>query len=172
DAAELRPAVERMVRDILERSAALLEARMPGRIVLIRRLPLHWRFDESILEDREQGAELARSVAEEIERSAYPLSVSPPANWDGPVIFEDESHLLASHLLACADGGPAWFHQGIEDWAAGDPVNILAAPERRATAFASLIRLARAGVLAPVLAKLPAGAVAKLAAALGAGRPL
>src|SRR6187551_3824204 len=73
DAAEIRPAVEKIVRAVLERCAGLLEQRAPGRVVLIRRLPLRWRFDdlnELGSDEPEQIEELARSAADVIERLA------------------------------------------------------------------------------------------------------
>jgi hypothetical protein len=170
DAAEVGPVVERVVRAVLERCAALMEERAPGRMIMIRRLPLRWRIDQSVLDDATQVEELARATADAIERIAVPSSLDPPATRDGAVVFDDESHLRASHLLARARGRPAWFHAALEEPAAGDPLAALAALERRATAHATLLRLAGAGVLAEVLAVQSSPALAALAAALGCDR--
>ncbi|MDR3698743.1 MAG: hypothetical protein P4L56_03850 [Candidatus Sulfopaludibacter sp.] len=167
DAAEVRPAAERMVRAVIERCAALLEARAPGRVVLIRRLPLHWRVDESAFDDAEHVEDLALAAADAIERISRPPVLDPPAAAEGAVIFDDEPHLRASHLLALARGGPAWFHTALDVPSNSDPLVALAAPARRETAHATLLRLAREGVLAEVLAARPAVAVAVFAAALG-----
>jgi len=96
---------------------------------------------------------------------ARPPVLDPPAQAEGAVIFDDEAHLRASHLLALARGRPAWFHADLESSAA-DPLAALAAPGRRDTAHAALLRLAREDVLAEVLAARPASAVAVFAAAL------
>jgi len=135
--------------------------------VLIRRLPLRWRLDEAVLDDPEAVEDLARSAADQIERLAYPPTLEPPAAYEGAVMFDGEPHFRASHLLAIARGRPAWFHESLEASSAGDPIAALAAPERRATALETLMILARAGVLAEVLASRPAPGVEVLAASLG-----
>jgi hypothetical protein len=167
DAAEIRPVAERVVRAALERCAALLEEQAPGRVVLVRHLPLRWGLDESVLDDDAAVDELARVAVDAIERMAIPSSLDPPATREGAVVFDDEAHLRAAHLLAMARGRTAWFYAALEDPAAGDPLAALAAPGRRATAHATLARLAGAGVLAEVLAAQSGSAVAVLAAALG-----
>src|SRR5262245_12179321 len=103
DAAEIRPAVEGIVRAVLERCAALLEERAPGRIVLIGRLPLRWRFDEldAFAGDEPQRVdELARSAADVIERIALQASASLSNGSSIPeaMFFDDEPHLIASQL--------------------------------------------------------------------------
>jgi hypothetical protein len=169
DAAAVRPAAEQMVRAALERCAALLEERSPGRVVILLRLPLRWNIDESVFEDARHVEELAQATADAIERLMVPSSLEPPASREA-VVFDDESHFRASHLLARARGGPAWFHAALEDPAAGDPLAALADPGRRATAHGTLLRLAGAEVLAEVLAAQSGPAVAVLAAALGCDR--
>jgi hypothetical protein len=166
DEAEIRPKAERIVRAVLERCAALLEQRAPGRVVLIRRLPLHWRLDESMVDDEAQVEHLARSAVDAIERLSLPPMLEPPESEDAAVIFDDEAHLRASYLLALARGSPAWFHAVVHDPAV-DPLAVLAVPERRAMAHATLVRLARERILAEALAARPASAVAVFAAALG-----
>jgi hypothetical protein len=167
DAAEVRSPAERIARAVLDRCAAQLEARAPGRVVLVRHLPLHWQLDESVLSDDVQLDELASWTADAIERIAVPSSLDAPATREGAVMFEDESHLRASHLLALARGGPAWFHAALEDPAAGDPLATLAEPEHRIMAQATLARLAAGGVLAEVLAAHRGSASATLSKALG-----
>jgi hypothetical protein len=167
DAAELRPTAERLVQATLERCAALLEERSPGRIVLIRRLPLHWQIDEAMLDDDTQVDELARSAADAIERRALASPLEHPAADNDVVLFDDEAHLRASHLLALARGRTAWFFDVLAADGADDPLAALAMPSRRATAHAALVNLARGGVLVEVLTAQPKAAVAVLAAALG-----
>jgi hypothetical protein len=103
---------------------------------------------------------------------AISSSLDPPASREGAVLFDDEAHLRASHLLALARGRPAWFHAALEEADAGDPLAALAAPERRDVAHSVLLRLAREDALAEVVASRPALAVAVFASALGfdAGR--
>ena len=78
DADAIRPAAEKVVRAVLERCAAILEQRAPGRVVLIGRLPLRWRFDELAefaVEEPGHIEELARSAADVVER----LGIAAPA---------------------------------------------------------------------------------------------
>jgi hypothetical protein len=164
---ELRPAAELLVRSALERCAAILEARAPGRIIMVRRLPLQFRCDESVLDDPEQVEELARAAADAIEGLATPVPIDAPFDVDGVVVFADESQLRASQLVALARGRPAWFHSTLDAGDLGGALAALAQPSRRTTAYAALVHLARADLLAEVLAGQPASAIAVLAAALG-----
>lgn len=170
DPATIRPVAESVMRAALERCAALLEERSPGRLVFIRRLHLNWRIEGSSLENESQVEDLARSAADAIERMAYPPLLDPPSDTQAAMIFDDEAHLRASHLLALARGRPAWFHSDLETPADSDPLAALAAPERRQIAHAVLLRLAREGVLAEVLAARPPSVVAIFAEALGCAR--
>ena len=62
----VRSAAESIVRAALERCVALLEERAPGRIVFIRRLPLRFHCDETVLDETIQVEELARAFVEAI----------------------------------------------------------------------------------------------------------
>ena len=172
DAHRVRSASERVVRAALERCAVLLEERAPGRIVLIRRLPLRWRFDESMFDEEAQVEELAAATADVIERVAALRAggaggASTHADTgDDAAVFDDEAHLRASFLASLARGGPEWFHAALED-EGSRPLAVLAAPEKRAIALATLTRLADDNVLVDVLAAQPAADVAMLADALG-----
>jgi hypothetical protein len=128
---------------------------------------LHWRLDEAVLDDETLVEQLAATTADAIERQALPSSLDPPATHEAAVVFDDEPHLRASHLLALARGRTAWFHAALEGPVDGDPLAALAAPDQRALAHATLVRLAAGGVLAEVLAAQAGPAVAVLAAALG-----
>ncbi len=131
DADALRPDLERVVRTALERCATLLEQRAPGRIVLVRHLPLRWSADRSALADEDAVESLARAAFDLIEHlaAASPRSagsdsgaadVGPDrdAEVDGEVaVFEDEADYRAAHLLAAARGRLAltahekgWWH--------------------------------------------------------------
>ena len=93
--ADIRPAAEEMVCRALERCAAILEARVPGRVVLIRRLPLHLRADESMLDDAIDVEDLARAAADAIEHAAVPFAFDRSAADAGGVMFEDEAQMRA-----------------------------------------------------------------------------
>jgi hypothetical protein len=164
---DIRPAAEEMMRRALERCAAILEARAPGRVRLVRRLPLHVRADESMLDDAIDVEDLARAAADAIERAAVPFVFDRPTPDTGGMLFEDEAQLRASHLLAIARGRPEWFHAVLDDAEAREPLAALAAPSRRAMAHPTLVHLARADMLAEALAPQPAAAVAVFAASLG-----
>jgi hypothetical protein len=167
DRADIRPAAVEMVRRALERCAAILEARAPGRVLLVRRLPLHVRADQSMLEDAIDVEDLARAAADAIERAAVPFVFDRPTPDAGGVLFQDEAQLRASHLQAVARGQPQWFHAVVDGAEGRDPLAALAAPSRRAMAYATLVHLARADLLAEALAAQPAAAVAVFAASLG-----
>ena len=162
----LRQGAEQLARTALERGAALLAARHPGRVLLVRRLPLHWKLEEEALLDDGQLEALACHVADLIERMAIPAGLVPPET-AAAVLFDDEAQWRASHLLARAEGTTAWCHEALDDPSMGDALAVLADPARRAMAEATLAHLARAHRLAPVLASQPSAAVAVLAAALG-----
>jgi hypothetical protein len=174
DAAEIRPAVERVVRAALERCAGVLEERAPGRVVLIARLPLRWRFDELdelALGEPEHIEELARSAADVIEQLALPVaggaSLSSGSSVPDVMFFDDEAHLLASQLLALAHGRREWFDAMTRMADDRDPWVALTRPEHRVLAEATLRRLAGEGALARVLAAGDTAGVAALTAVLG-----
>jgi hypothetical protein len=174
DAAEIRPAVEGVVRAVLERCAELLEQRAPGRVVLIGRLPLRWRFDELetfSADGTERINELARSAADVIEQLAVAGHASASSGSGVPeaICFDDEAHLLASQLLALARGRRAWFDAIARLAGQVDPWAALVRPDRRAITDAALRRLAREGALADVLDARESGEVAAVAAVLGIG---
>jgi hypothetical protein len=165
EAGDLRQRAEQIARLTLERCAVLLDERNPERIVLIRRLPLRWRFDEAALDEAATVEELASAAADAIERAAVPVRLDVQPDDADAVLFDDEAHLRAAYLVAVARSRPAWFHEAIAE--EGDALAALAAPQQRVTAHAVLIRLAAAGLLGEVLAAQPSEAVAVLAAALG-----
>ncbi len=173
DGALVRREGEDAVRTVMERCAALMEARSPGRIALIRRLPLRWRLDEAALQDSDTVEQLARATLDAIERMAAParlerLEAAEPSKI--AVVFDDETHLFAAHLLASARGHPEWFAAAMAPEDAEEPLAALAAPARRPVAVGALTALARANVLAEALSAQPPAAVAVLAAALGVAR--
>ena len=166
DAPELvRDAAERFVRASIERCAALLEARRPGRVVLLGRLPLRLALDEGALGDDDEIEAAARASADAIEVDLAPASLDR-FDANGPVAFDNEAQWRASHLLARARGRDAWFHTALAE-EGGDPWARLVAPDRRELAAAVLRHLAAAGALAEVLAAQSPLAAAVLAAAWG-----
>jgi hypothetical protein len=167
DAEELRPVAERMAFKALERCAALLEERLPGRVVVVSRLPLRWQLDETMLEDETLLDDLARAATDWIEAEAIVAPVDSSSMDYVALIFDDEPHFQAVQLLAMARGQSGRFHVAFD--AAADPFAPLIASGRRANTEAILLRLAREGALAEVIAAWPANAVAMVAAALGVG---
>ena len=166
NAANIRLAAERLVHAALERCSDLLDERAPGRVVMIRRLPLRWRIEESVLDDDAYVEALAQAVADAIERRAVAATIEPPAAFHDAVLFDDEAHLRAFQLLAGARGRSTWLLDTLAREEPGEPLASLAVPSRRAVAQATLVRLARDGVLAEVLDARPNSAAA-LANALG-----
>jgi hypothetical protein len=171
DSGEFRSASERMVRATLERCGEILEARHPGRVVIVRSLPLRWRADESLLEDSEAVEELAQAAASSIERMAVSNVTADHSAKAPGVIFEDEAQLRASHLVALVRGAPLWFHAFLEERDTRSALGYLALPEHRELAWSVLLRLAREDALAEVLANIPSLATEVFAAALGVGSP-
>lgn len=163
---EVGPAAERFARAVLERAAGLLEARAPGRLVLIRHLPIRWRLGEPALADPGAIGRFAADLAATVEAEAAAYS-GPPSGDRELVVFDDEAHWRAAHLLARARGrgADAWFYAAIGS--PDDPLALLCVPDRRALALAVLTRLAEEGLLVEVLACFPPESPAALARALG-----
>ena len=167
----VRSAAEAIVRAALERCVEILEERAPGRIVFIRRLPLRFHCDESVLDETSQVEELARLAADTVERIAVRVGLGAPPPGVEAMFFDGEAHLRAAHLVAVTTGQPSWCYDTLNGQPGGEPLAALAAPRRRSIAFATLLHLARDGVLAAVLAAQPSVAVSVLAAALGLDAP-
>jgi hypothetical protein len=164
-AGAVRTAAERFTRAVLERAADLIEARAPGRVVLVRRLPLHWRLAANTLDDRAVLDRLASDIADAL--LAHAVDEASPTEFDELVVFRDEADWRAAHLDARARGesAGAWFFGDLAE--EGNPLSALADPARASVASAVLLRLADRGRLASVLASEPARSVETLAWALG-----
>jgi hypothetical protein len=161
---DLRRRAEHFARAVLDRCTDLLEARVPGRFVFVRQLPLHWRLSEPALDSTAALERCATAAAAAITEAAR-TARSPSAD-DDVAVFEDEAHWRAQHLRDLQRGGAgAWLYASLEG--AGDPVEVLCAPERRDLALGVLARLAAEDALIAVLAALPAAQSAALAQALG-----
>ncbi|HEY5935908.1 MAG TPA: hypothetical protein VIU61_14765 [Kofleriaceae bacterium] len=157
-----RELAERFTRGVIERLAAQLEERMPGRLVFLRRLPLAWTLTDEL-----------ESLASEIERAANELVLAVESTLiadDEPqpdadvAVFSDEVALVASAVLAQSRGRLGWFHHA---GGVGDPVGALIANPPRAARV--LERLARRDVLLDVVATLPHAAIAELVTRLVSG---
>jgi hypothetical protein len=168
---DLRLASERMARATLERCSEILETRNPGRVVIVRSLPLNWRAEESLMQDSDVIEDLAQAAAVSIERMAV-SNVTDDRSANAPgVIFEDEAHLRASHLAALARGTRLWFHGFLQESDMGGAIAYLALPQRRDLAWGVLLRLAQEDALVEVLARVPSPEIEMFAAALGVGMP-
>ncbi|MEB3260940.1 MAG: hypothetical protein VKP63_09975 [Cyanobacteriota bacterium] len=168
DTAAVRGDVERLARVALERGAALLEARHPGRVVLLRQLPLRWRLDEDTLGEEGPLEELASHLADRIEMMALPTGLVPPAGADA-VHFADEALWRASYLLAKSEGRLSWCHAALEEASGGEALQVVLDPSSGALAGATLAHLARANRLAVVLAPLSPANLERLERVLAAG---
>jgi hypothetical protein len=166
DDGEVLPASERAVRAALERCVMLMEQRNPGRVVLVRRLPLRWRIDSTKLDDNSQIDTLADSMVQTIEGMAVKLPLASSRTSEDAVIFDEEPLWRASYLLATARRQTEWFHAVLKEEKDNSPLSAFFEPRHHATALATLMHLARENVLAEVLVTQDAAGVIRLAAAL------
>jgi len=153
---------ERFTRDVLEQFSEIVEARSPGRVVLIRRMALRWSLSEAELADPANVANAAAELADSVAASGGAL----PRASDSVAVFDDAAGWLAGYLRQRALGaGGEWFHARWRD--AERPGTASASPLRRDTVLAALSRLSATGQLAGVLAGLPPATITALGAALG-----
>lgn len=155
-----RELADRFTRGVLEQVAGELERRVPGRLVFLRRLPVHWTLAEPV-------GEAADALAAEIGRAARELVAAVEATLGGDadpspdaeaVAFPDEIGFLASAVRALVRDRMGWFHRA---GGAGDPIRtLLAHPARGARV---LERLAQRAELLEVIAALPREVIADLA---------
>lgn len=158
---ELRGVAEQLTRDVVERVSLVLEARAPGRVIVLRTLPVH----VALTEQEGTSSERLRSVVERVaEQIAAAIETSLPRDTREPevdsdvAVFVDEGAFVASALLARARGVVAWFHAGA---LRGEPFERVGSDRR--LAFAVMLALADRDGLIEVLAFAPPGVVARLA---------
>jgi hypothetical protein len=157
-----RALAERFTRDVLDRCFNTLEARAPGRVILIRELNLRWSYSDVELADPAQADRCAAEMAESIEAQAAGSASAGSA--DTAVVFTDEPAWLASYLKSQADRhADAWFHV---TWSGEGLSARLKSDGGRDTALAALLRLERSGDLLAVLKNLPSPVITPLATAL------
>lgn len=162
----VRDLAERFTRDVIERSSQLLDARHPGRIVMLKTLPLAFTLGErdGMSPDR-LGAAIERAaeeLASAIEASLPAAGTEPSAN-SGVAVFADEAAFVASVALAQVRGTRPWFH----DRALQEDVfeRFLREP---ALALDVLVELAEQDQLTEVVAKMRPAVAAQLVERLGA----
>src|SRR4051812_20219855 len=96
DDASLRDRAEGFARAVFELVVELLEARAPGRLIFVRRLPLSWTVGEELLAVAEPRA-LAASIERFARELAAEIAARLPAGTslvpgDGDlVVFDDEA---------------------------------------------------------------------------------
>jgi hypothetical protein len=152
---------EQFTRDVLEQLSQALEARAPGRVVLIRRMAVRWSLSEAEMADPENAVSCAVSLADGIASGGSDASHAT----DTVVTFDDEAGWLAAYLRGRAAGAAgAWYHatwrEAERPKAAGD------SPLRREMVLVALSRLRATGELAAILAGLPPVTISALASAL------
>jgi hypothetical protein len=156
----VRDLAERFTRDVIERSSQLLDARHPGRIVMLKTLPLAFTLAErdgtspGRLEAATERA--AEELAASIEAS-LPTDASEPSANAEVAVFADEAAFVASVALAQIRGTRPWFHEH----ALREDVFERFVREP-ALALAALVRLADRDRLIEVVAKLPTALAGQL----------
>lgn len=155
--------VEAFARAVLDRAATDLETRRPGRLVFVRRLLVRWRLSAVALDDPGAVARCAADLTDALASAADLV----PAPGDDFAVFDDATDWRAERVRAAAAGRSAWY---LESPDAPDPLSRLLDPAARAETVAVLVRLAGAGQLVHVLARLPVEVPTQLADVLGAPR--
>ena len=159
---------EQFTRDVLEQFSQIIEARSPGRVVLIRRMALRWSLSEAEMADPAAVAGHASELADSV-----PARGGLQHATDTVAAFDDEAAWLAAYLRERAVGAAGeWFYV---TWRQAERHGTAtASPLRRDTVLGALSRLQATGELAGVLAGLPSETTTTLGAALGsdgAGAP-
>ena len=155
---------ERFTHEVLEQFSQIVEARSPGRVVLIRRMAVRWSLSEAEMADPETAVSCAAGLADGVAAGGSGASHAS----DTIVTFEDEAGWLAAYLRGRAAGAAgAWYHAAWRE--AEDPNAAGASPLRRETVLAALSRLRMTGEMADILAGLPRATTNALAAALDVG---
>jgi hypothetical protein len=139
---------ERFARRVLESLAAEVEARWPGRVVLLRELSMSWRLAAGELASQREATELARTIADALAEQLEGAGDGIAAGGD-VAAFADDAAYLAAYLdaLPTAESARAWYFRGLAT-----------EPPRHwtdRTVWRSLGRLWHAGRLPPVLSSLP-----------------
>lgn len=158
----LAPIAEDFTARILQRCDELLEAKAPGRVVLVRQLDLSLRLLEGALENEGEieafAAELANHVACRAAAAGEAAAGDPEM-----AVFEDEVTWRAAHLEARAAGHSdgAWRFEALE--AEGEPLRTLVdrGPTPQLTEL--LLRLHRRGTLRSSLGAMPANVIERVA---------
>lgn len=155
---------ERFVRQVLEQFGEIVEARSPGRVVLIRQIALRWSLSETELADAAEAARRAGDLADAVQAQSGGSSHAT----DTVAVFLDEAAWLAAYLRRrAAGGGSEWFHAAWRE--AEREGEAGASPWRRETVVAALARISASDGLPDTLARLPRPTVAALVEALGIG---
>lgn len=157
-----RSSAERFTRAVLERCAAALESRFPGRIVLVRRLPIRWRLSEAALSHPSAVARCAEDLFAALTQVVGARAAPSPD--DDVAVFEDEDHWRACHLVSHAAGdGDSWPYAALKTEGSAVDSLCAAGPQR---GVAVLMRLASEGALIRVLTALAPAEVAALRSSL------
>src|SRR5256885_16620246 len=85
----LRERAEGFTRAVIGRVVELLEARLPGRLIFLGRLPLRWTLDEATLAEPASIERLAREVVDAVG-ARLPAGTPLVATGDEVVVFSNE----------------------------------------------------------------------------------
>ena len=153
---------ERFAKRVLERCDELLEARAPGRVVLLRTFDMHWRLVDGGLHVESEVEAFADKVAEAIDARAREATTTPVPS-DDVAVFENEAAWRASYLACFARraASDAWYFAPLQR--EGEPPGALTRAENHALAIDTVNRLAHDGLLEGVLTALPIRATVALA---------
>jgi len=159
-----RRLAEPFARRVLARCDELLEQRMPGRCVVMRRLDTRWRLLAERLGEEAEVNAVAEALADGLEEE---LKAAPLHGSENVVAFRDEVEYRAEYLAAVVDGrADMWiFDPLVEE---GPPPGALARSTAPRLAQAVLVRLAERGALVAVLETLDAETLKALELAIGA----
>lgn len=161
----LAPVAEEFTARILSRCDELLEAKAPGRVVLVRQLDLSLRLWERALEHEGEIEAFAGELADDIARRA--AAADETAASDPEIaVFEDEVAWRAAHMEARALGQSesAWRFEALE--AEGEPWRTLVEGGPTPQLTELLVRLHRRGTLRSSLGAMSADVIERVASNL------
>ena len=135
----VRPRAEKFVAEVLEQLGDCFELRFPGRIILIRTLPIHWQLSDKQLDSPTELADAVDQVASSIDAEVWPI-LTPPPKEEEVIVFSDEAQWRACFAVAVSFGirAEAWYFKSLN--ADSEPWSFLTRTETPNAANAQLLR--------------------------------